>query len=141
MDPSASRDVSKPVIMFLLLFGAVMIPLATPVSANPVETQILTFGDGSASVDLNLIANTTDTSTSLALPRNVTVSGASMELAYSGSDASPGQVTFSLDGDSTPEFAGPTLDWVTSAIRPCSARVLPSPPRMQPRSGVLPVVS
>ena len=105
MDPSASRDVSKPVIMFLLLFAAVMIPLATPVSANPVETQILTFGDGSASVDLDLIANITDTSTSLALPRNVTVSGASMELAYSGSDTSPGQVAFSLDGDSTPEFA------------------------------------
>ena len=141
MDPSASRDVSKPVIMFLLLFGAVMIPLATPVSANPVETQILTFGDGSASVDLNLIANTTDTSTSLALLGT----SRSQVRAWNWPTAAQMHrlVRWRSHSMGIPRLnsRGPTLDWVTSATRPPSVRVSPPPPRMRPRSGVLPVVS
>ena len=47
-----------------LLFDAVMVHSLFGDLLRPGYT----FGDGSASVDLNLIANTTDTSTSLALP-------------------------------------------------------------------------
>ena len=95
---SALRSAILALLMVLSVFSSV--PIA---SADPVTGTIVTFADGSVSVE---VATNTQgpSSANLTVLRNTTIDSANFHLTYDSDDASPGSLTVDVDSDGQYEW-------------------------------------
>ena len=97
---NATGDVMKrtsPIlIVFLLLLSSAPLGLVT---ASGEATSFNTFSGGLATVDVTLQGSTTNNSTTIDVPRNVTFTSATFEVSVDSTEDSPGQLWIDINED------------------------------------------
>ena len=95
------KQVSAISIVFLLLLSTAPLGFA---SASGESTSINTFAGGFATVDVTLQGNSVNNSTTIDMPRNVTIITSSFELSVDSNENSPGQVWIDINEDGVFEW-------------------------------------
>ena len=97
----SNRFFTAPLIVVLLMLS--FLPII-PVSADETPTTIDMFEGGSVSLDVTLDGNSSNLSSSILVPRNVTFIASSFVIEVNSANPSPGQVFVDVANDGTNEW-------------------------------------